>query len=112
MEQEYESSRGIEIEGATRRPMWFHTGKRYRNFAGVLQKVLVLQGKPQERIGALAFQLKFAAHAGAVVFDGSVVDGKLGADFFAGFALGDQAHNTELGRGEIACQGIVCLGSI
>ncbi len=57
---------------------------------GALQKILVLQGKPQERIGALALQLKFAAHAGAVVFDGSVVDRKLGADFFAGFALGDQ----------------------
>ena len=52
-----------------------------------LQEVLVLQRKPQERIGALAIEVKFAAHAGTVVFDCSVVDGKLGADFFAGFSL-------------------------
>jgi hypothetical protein len=69
-----------------------------------LQKVFVLQRKPQERIGALAIEVKFAAHAGAVVFDSSVVNGKFGPDFFAGFALGDQTHDTELGRREIAGQ--------
>jgi len=71
-----------------------------------LQKVLVLQRKPQERIGALAIEVKFAAHAGAVVFDCSVVDGKLGADFFAGFAAGNQLHDAELGRRKIARQGM------
>jgi hypothetical protein len=65
---------------------------------GALRKVLVLQRKPQEGVGALALKLKFAAHAGAVVLDGSVVDGKLGADFFAGFAAGNQLHDAELGR--------------
>ena len=79
-----------------------------------LKKVLVLQGKPQESVGALTLQLKLATHAGAVVLDGSVVDGKLGADFFAGFALGDQTHDTELGRREIAGQRMARLriGSI
>jgi hypothetical protein len=61
-----------------------------------------LQSKPQERIGALALKVKFAAHVGAVVFNGSVVNGKLGAYFFAGFALGDQTHDTQLSRREIA----------
>ena len=67
-----------------------------------LQKVLVLQRKPQERIGALAIEVEFAAHVGAVVFDSPVVDGKLSADFFAGFTARDQLHNAELGRGEVA----------
>jgi len=73
-----------------------------------------LQGKPQESVGTLTLQLKLATHVGAMVLDGSVVDGKVGADFFAGFALGDQAHDTELGRREIAgqCMAQLRIGSI
>ena len=68
-----------------------------------------MQGKPQESVGTLTLQLKLATHVGAMVLDGSVVDGKVGADFFAGFALGDQTHDTELGGREIPRQGAARL---
>ena len=105
MEQAYKSSHEVEIEDATRRPMWFHMG-RSAGISGALQEALVLQREPQQRVGALALEFKLAAHAGAVVLDGSVVDRKLSADFFAGFSLRNQAHDAELSRGEIAGQGI------
>ena len=75
-------------------------------FLGDLRKVFVLQGKPQERVGALALELKLTAHAGAVILDSPVVDGELRADFFAGLTAGDQLHDAEFGRCEKAHQGI------
>src|ERR1700678_2353367 len=66
-----------------------HAVKPLRHDATALENVFVLQRKPQESIGALATVVEFAAHAGAVVLQGSVVNGKLGADLFAGFTAGD-----------------------
>ena len=64
-----------------------------------------MQRKSKERVCAFAIKFKFAADIGPVVLHGPVVNRKISTDLFAGFAGGDQPHDAELGRREIAGQG-------
>lgn len=47
--------------------------------------------------GVTAVEVEFGAHAGAVIFDGAVVDAEVVGDFLAGFVIGDEAQDAAFG---------------
>ena len=61
----------------------------------VLETLMVVEREFQQ--GMAAFEFKFRADVGAVMFDGAGADEKFGGNVFAGFVFGDQLQHTAFG---------------
>jgi hypothetical protein len=83
--------------------MWFHTWAFSAiERTGLTIGSLVLQDESKQRIGALALQSKFASNVRPVVFDSSVVNGKLRADLLATLSIRNQLHDPAFRWSQIA----------